>query len=78
MHKVILVQDFPKMQIIQGKKNSHEKSGIYHTLFLKDSCLATAKVRINLSCKLLYYLTSLFGLPSIPLSDLMLWPMSQK
>lgn len=66
------------MQIIEGKKNSHEKSGMYHTLFLKESCLATAKVRIRLPCKLLYYLTSLFRLPSIPLGDLMLWTMSQK
>lgn len=66
------------MQIIEGKKNSHEKSGMYHTLFLKESCLATAKVRIRLPCKLLYYLTNLFRLPSIPLGDLMLWTVSQK
>lgn len=57
MHKIILVQDFPYAQIIEGKKNSHEKNGIYHTLFLKDSCLSTAKVRIRFPCKLLYYLT---------------------
>lgn len=46
MHKTILVCDLPKLQIIEGKKNSHEKSDIYHTLFLKGSCLATAKDKI--------------------------------
>lgn len=78
MHKITLVQEFPKLQMIEGKRSTHEKSGIYLTLFLKDSRLATAKVRMRWPLKLLYYLTSLFCLPSILLGELRLWAKSQK
>lgn len=75
MHKITLVQEFPKLQMTEGKKSTHEKSGIYLTLFLKDSCLAAAKVR---PLKLLYYLTSLFSLLSILFGELTVWAKSKK
>lgn len=78
MHKNTLVQEFPKLQVIEHNKSTHEKSGIYLTLFLKDSCLATAKVRMRWPLKLLYYQTSLFSLPSILLGKLRLWTKSPK
>lgn len=35
MHKITLVQEFPKLQMTEGKKSTHEKSSIYLTLFLE-------------------------------------------
>ena len=78
MHKITLVQEFLKLQMIEGKKSTHDKSAMYLTLFLKDSHLATAKVRMRWPLKLRYYLTSLFSLPSILRGKLRLWAKSQK
>lgn len=71
MHKITLVQEFPKLQMTEVKKRTHEKSGIYLTLFLKDSCLPTAKVRMRWPLRL-------FSLPSILLGKLRLWAKNQK
>lgn len=64
MQKITLVQEFHELQMIEDRKSTHEKSSIYVPLFLEDSYLATAKVRMRWPLKLLYYLTSLFSLPS--------------
>lgn len=60
MHKNTLVQEFPKLQMIEHNKSTHEKSGIYLTLFLKDSRLATAKVRMRWPLKLKTQVSSAF------------------
>jgi len=76
MHKITLVQDLPKLQMIEGKKSIHEKSGTYLPVFLKDLCLTATKVRIRWPLKLLHYPTSLFRLPSMLLGELRLWAKS--
>lgn len=78
MHKITVIQEFPKLQMIEGKKSIYEKCDTYLTLFLKDSYLATAKVRMRWVLKLLYDLRSHFSLPSIVLDELRLWAKRQK